>query len=230
MQRLREDALPAAGVQFGDQQTRGGVPELHRSHQAQQIIPVVGDQLSLDRLAKQPPDVRIPGAPSRAGAEAVELQAADVADARAELQPGQVEDRERRKCLSGRVDGVLGERQIRWVAEDLIEYRDGLAPGAGDDLGAVGGVLIGDMGVGGGAFIKEVARQRSGVRLRPRCGNRCPSEDDSVPPPHSAASGCAWCALTRRVFAARSVSWRKYHCEVQARASSEMPEASAIPA
>jgi hypothetical protein len=45
-------SLPAAGVQRGDQQTRGGLPELYRRHHAQQIIPVVGDQLGLDRLAE----------------------------------------------------------------------------------------------------------------------------------------------------------------------------------
>jgi hypothetical protein len=39
-----------------------------------------------------------------------------------QLQPGQVEDRERCKGLSGGVDGVLAERQIRWVAEDFIKH------------------------------------------------------------------------------------------------------------
>jgi hypothetical protein len=35
--------------------------------------------------------------------------------------------------------------------------------------------------------------------------------------------------LTRRAFAFRSVSWHRYHCNVQARVSSEMPEAAAMP-
>ena len=43
MQRLRECALAAAGVQLGDEEARGGVPEFHRCDQAQQVIPVSGD-------------------------------------------------------------------------------------------------------------------------------------------------------------------------------------------
>jgi hypothetical protein len=43
MQRLRECALAAAGVQLGDEQAGGGVPEFHRCDQAQQVIPVSGD-------------------------------------------------------------------------------------------------------------------------------------------------------------------------------------------
>jgi 2-polyprenyl-3-methyl-5-hydroxy-6-metoxy-1,4-benzoquinol methylase len=73
-----------------------------------------------------------------------------------------VEDRERGQGLSGGVDGVLAERQIGWVAEDLVQDCDGLAPGGPDDLGAVGGVVVGDVGVGGGALVEEVARQGAG--------------------------------------------------------------------
>jgi len=120
---------------------------------------------------------------------------------------------------------VLGDRQVGRVAEDLVQYRDGLAPGGRDDLGAIGRVLIGDVGVGRGALVEEVPRQRpcgqAAATLRPRCGKRCPSEDDKVPPSQSRVSGCWWWALTRRAFAARNVSWRRYHCEVQARVSSK---------
>src|SRR6202008_4556995 len=97
----------------------------HRRYQLEQVIPMFGDQLGLDRLTEQPPGVRIARSPSGAGSEAVELEAADVSDSRGELQPSQVEDRERRKGLSGGVDGVLAERQTRWVAEDLVQHRDG---------------------------------------------------------------------------------------------------------
>ncbi len=53
----------------------------------------------------------------------------------------------------------------------------------------------------------------------PLAGKRCPSEDDIVPPPHTAASGSRWCWLTIAVFAARRVSSRRYHSEVQASVS-----------
>ena len=38
---------------------------------------------------------------------------------------------------------------------------------------AVGRMLIGDVGVGGGALVEEIARQRPGERLRPRSAKRC---------------------------------------------------------
>jgi len=69
------------------------MPELHRPDEPEQIVPVVRDQLRLDGLGKQRTGVRVAGAPGRPDAEAVELQAADVADARRELQAGQIEDR-----------------------------------------------------------------------------------------------------------------------------------------
>jgi len=53
----------------------------------------------LCRGAEQRPGVRIPGAPRRGGPEPVELQAADVADARGELQSGELKDRERGEGL-----------------------------------------------------------------------------------------------------------------------------------
>ena len=136
--------------------------EFHRPDQPQQIVPVIGNQLGLDGLGEQRTGVRVPGAPRRPGAEAVELQSADVTDAWRELQAGQIEDRERGQRLTGGVGGVLGDRQVSRVAENLIEHRDRLAPGGRDDLGAVGRVLIGDVGVGGGALVEEVARQGAG--------------------------------------------------------------------
>jgi len=73
---------------------------------------VVSDQLGLDALGEQRPGARVPGAPRGPGAEAIELQAADVADARRELQGGQIEDRECGEGLPGGVGGVLGDRQV----------------------------------------------------------------------------------------------------------------------
>jgi hypothetical protein len=65
VQRLGEAGLPAAGVQLGDEQAGGGVPELHRPGETQQVVPVIGDQLGLDRPAEQWPGVRIGGPPAR---------------------------------------------------------------------------------------------------------------------------------------------------------------------
>lgn len=77
-----------------------------------------------------------------------------------ELQSGEGEDPERGQGLASGVGGVLGDRQVGRVAEDLVQHDDGLAPGGRDDLGVVGGVLIGDVGVGRGALVEEIARQR----------------------------------------------------------------------
>jgi TnpA family transposase len=46
-------AGPSIGVQLGDEQAGGGVSELHGGDQAEQVVPVLGDQVGLDRLAEQ---------------------------------------------------------------------------------------------------------------------------------------------------------------------------------
>lgn len=67
MQRLGEATLSAAGVQLGNEQASGGVPELHRGDQSEQVVPVFDDQLGLDRVNEQPPGVRVYSAPAGAG-------------------------------------------------------------------------------------------------------------------------------------------------------------------
>src|SRR6202011_756972 len=106
-------------------------PNFHRPDESEQIIPMVDDQLGLDGLGEQWSGVRVAGAPGRSGAEAVELESTDVSDARGELQAGEVEDRERGESLAGGVGGVLGDRQVGRVAEDLIEDGHGFAPRGG---------------------------------------------------------------------------------------------------
>ncbi len=60
----------------------------------------------------------------------------------------------------------------------------------GDDLGAVGGVLVGHTGVGGVALVDEEPGQSlCGQRLG-LIGSPSPSEDDRMPPPQILASWC----------------------------------------
>ncbi len=68
------------------------------------------------------------------GAEAVELESSDVADAWGELKAGKVEDREGGRGLPGGVGGGLGDGQVGRVAEDLIEDGHGFAPPGGITL------------------------------------------------------------------------------------------------
>ncbi len=120
-------------MQLGDEQAGGGVAELHRADEAEQVVPVVGDQLGLDGLGEQRPGVRVPGAPRGPGAEAVELQSADVADAWGELQAGQIEDPEGGQGLPGGVGGVLGDRQVRGPpSTGRLDNRDPGRPGTAD--------------------------------------------------------------------------------------------------
>jgi hypothetical protein len=49
--------------------------------------------------------------------------------------------------LPVRVGRVLQQRQFGGVAEDLVQHVRGAAVGGDDDLGAEGGVLVGDVGV-----------------------------------------------------------------------------------
>lgn len=57
------------------------------------------------------------------------------------------------------VGGVLDDGQLGGVPEDLVEGEGGVAFGGDDDLGAVGGVLVGDVGVAGQPLVDEVAGQ-----------------------------------------------------------------------
>jgi len=57
---------------------------------------------------------------------------------------------------------MFQDGQFGGVAEDLIEDVGGVAVGGDDDLRAVGGVLVGDVGVAGDALVEEVPRQRPG--------------------------------------------------------------------
>ena len=63
LQRPGEGVLPAAGVEFGDEQARGGTPGLHRPDEAEQTVPVIADEARLDRLGEQRAGVRVPGPP-----------------------------------------------------------------------------------------------------------------------------------------------------------------------
>ena len=57
------------------------------------------------------------------------------------------------------VGAVFGDGQFGGVAEEFVEDIGGVTVGGDDDLGAEGGVLIGDVGVGGDALVDEVAGQ-----------------------------------------------------------------------
>lgn len=48
---------------------------------------------------------------------------------------------------------MLGDGQVGGVAQDLVEGEGGFGDRGGDDLGAVGGVVVGDVGEGGGALV-----------------------------------------------------------------------------
>ena len=61
------------------------MPELRGADESEQVVPVIGDQLSLDGPGEQRPGVRVTASPCRTGAQPVELQPADVADPRREL-------------------------------------------------------------------------------------------------------------------------------------------------
>ncbi len=86
-------------------------------------------------------------------AETVEPTGGQVPDAGREAQPYEIEGGEEGQGLAGGIHGVLGDGQVGRVAEDLVEGKGPFEHGGGDDLGAVGGVLVGDMGEGGGAFM-----------------------------------------------------------------------------
>ncbi len=81
----------------------------------------------------------------------------ELGDAGRQAQSDQVEEGEGGEGLAVAVGGVLGDGQLGGVAEDLVEGEGGIAFGGDDDLGAVGGVLIGDVGVAGDALVGSTA-------------------------------------------------------------------------
>ena len=128
------------------------------------------------------------------GAVAVEALAVEVADPRGEPQAEEVVGAEDHLGVAVRVGRVLGDRQHRLVVEDPVERVGGVADGGGHDLAGVLAVLVGGPRVDlqAAAAVPEVARQRRDPGPRVRLANRCPSEEDSRPAPHSWASGRPW--------------------------------------
>ena len=59
------------------------------------------------------------------------------------------------------IGGVLGDRQVGGVAEDLVQDVVRLAFRGNDNLGAVGGVLVGDVRVRREPLVREVATRSS---------------------------------------------------------------------
>jgi len=78
----------------------------------------------------------------------VEGDLAQVPDPGRELQAEQVEQAEVDQGDPVGVGGVFGDRDVGGVAEDFVEHVVRLALGRDDDLRSVGGVLVGDVGVG----------------------------------------------------------------------------------
>jgi hypothetical protein len=87
------------------------------------------------------------------------------------------------------VGGVLDDRQLGGVAQDLIEHVKAVTIGRDDDLGPVGGVLVRDVGVGGDALVEEVARQDPGGQRAPSHGQAEAVRGRQCPPAPDAGEG-----------------------------------------
>ena len=55
------------------------------------------------------------------------------------------------------IGGVFEDRQFGCVTKYLVQNVGGVALGGDDDLGAVGGVLVGDVRVLGDSLIQKIA-------------------------------------------------------------------------
>ena len=104
-----------------------------------------------------------------------------------QAQADEVEQGKGGQRLAVAVSCVLDDRQFAGVAEDLVEGEGGVALGGDDHLGAVGRVLVRDVGVAGDAFVQKYLERARAVRERPRTGSRRPSDEDRVPPPQARA-------------------------------------------
>lgn len=128
---------------------------------------MLSNQLQVQFSGQQRSHLREPGLGFGAGFAPAQGDAAQVPDPRGQLHPQQVEQAEVHQRDTVGVGGVLGDRQIRCVAEDFVEYVVGFTFGGDDDLGAVGGVLVGDVGVGRQALFGEIAAHRPRRRRPP---------------------------------------------------------------
>lgn len=147
-------------------------PNFIEAIKSEQVVPVVGDQLGLDQLGQQGPGVRVSGTPGGGCAEAVELEAADVADPGGELQPGEVEDREGGQGLPGGVGGVF--LMGRSVALPKISSRTATA-----SRQVLGITFVPYVECWSETWVyvvvpssRKYRDNARAVRLRPRCGKR----------------------------------------------------------
>jgi len=126
--------LAGAGLELRDEQRGRDVASLEGPADAKQVIPVLGDQVDLDvvleKRARQRPPLVVGG---RTGPP--ERFLGELGDAGRQSQANAVVEGEGGQGLAMAVGGVLGDRQLGGVAEDLVEDEGG-AVGGDDDLGA----------------------------------------------------------------------------------------------
>jgi len=159
-ERFGQGVLAGPGLEPGDEQGGGDVAEFQGPADADQVVPVFGDEVDLGVVVEEGTGFR-PGAvvPGRVGSPEAFL--GQLGDAGRQAQADQVEEGEGGQGLAVAVGGVLDDGQLGGVAEDLVEGEGGVSFGGDDDLGSVGGVLIGDMGVARHSLVQEIPRQRS---------------------------------------------------------------------
>ncbi len=131
--------------------------------------------------------------------------------------------------LLKRVSGRIGDKRVLGLVKAFLKV--GILGEDGElrasDTGAPQGGILSPLLSNIALSVLDEHFARHGRRWEtPTTG----SDADARAWPHSLARGWRWWWFTRAVLAARSVSSRRYHCVVQARASLLIPAASAIPA
>jgi hypothetical protein len=116
---------------------------LDRSRQAQDLVPIFGDDAQVDNA----PDQRIEGPIIRAGSGDIEPAVGEVANARREAESQEVAEAEHVIDGASRVGVVLTDIERAFVVHEAVENMGGLAGVGGDDLGIERRVAVGDMGV-----------------------------------------------------------------------------------
>ncbi len=120
---------------------------------------MLGDQVSVQAPGQQRPGVAVGTHEVGIRPSPVQGDLAEVADARGQLQPDQVEQGEVDQGHAVGIGRVLGDRHVGGIAEDLVQHIVRLTVGGDDHLRAERRVLVVDMGVRTQPFVGEVARQ-----------------------------------------------------------------------
>ena len=156
LQGSGEDVLSGIGLQLADEQRRRHPPELERTSEPQQIIPVPQDEVLPDRAF----DARGEMAGSLLPGQAIELLTPKVPEAWGKLHAQYIKQGTDHFGEPGRIHRMLDNRELRSIVQDGIQDISGIADGGRPHFCPVWRALIRRPGKEGEPLVEEVPSER----------------------------------------------------------------------